>query len=228
MGLVGRVIEEAAEEWGLVLGGTAIDRLERYCGMILEARRALGLTGRLSEEELARYHVADALSCLLVMPESLDGYLVDIGSGAGLPGIVLKVARPGWQVVLVEAARRKAAFLEWVVRELGLRGITVVWERVENLGGRAEHAEAYSWAVARAVAPLDVLIVYSWPLLRGGGRLVAQKGRRVGEELNSAQEVLRGYGGRILGVKEVAVGERRRALVVVEKGKEFCASRGID
>lgn len=228
MGRVGRVVVEEAAKWGLVLDGTAMAGLERYCRMISEAGRALGLTARISEEELARYHVADALSCLLVMPECPEGAVVDIGSGAGLPGVVLKLARPRWEVLLVEAARKKAAFLEWVVRELDLRGATVVWERAEELGRRPEYAGRCAWAVARAVGPLEVVIGYAWPLLRAGGRLVAQKGPRVTDELKDAEKVLSAHGGRVVEVREVLVGERRRVLVVLEKGKEFAVVRGID
>jgi len=225
---VGRVVVEEVAKWGLVLDGSVVARLQRYCRMVSEAREALGLTAPVPEEEFARYHVADALSCLLVMPDHLGGPLVDIGSGAGLPGVVLKVARPRWEVLLVEGARRKAAFLEWVVRELDLRGVTVVWGRAEELGRHSEYAGRCAWAVARAVGPLEVVIGYGWPLLRAGGRLVAQKGPRVTVELKSAEKALTVQGGRVLEVREVRVGERRRVLVVLEKGKEFAVARGID
>ena len=228
MGRVGRVVAEEVAKWGLVLDGSVVARLQRYCRMVSEARGALGLTAPVSEEEFARYHVADALSCLLVMPDRLGGPLVDIGSGAGLPGVVLKVVRPQWEVLLVEGARKKAAFLEWVVRKLDLRGVTVVWGRAEELARHAEYAGRCAWAVARAVGKLEALIGYAWPLLRGGGRLVAQKGPRVAEELPRATRALAVQGGRVVEVREVLVGERRRVLVVLEKGKEFAVARGID
>jgi 16S rRNA (guanine527-N7)-methyltransferase len=137
--------------------------------------------------------VAGSLCVLPFLPET--GRLVDVGSGSGSPGIPIGVLRPGLSVVLVEAGRKKAAFLGAVVRELGLANVDVVQARAEDLGRAAEQRGRYDAATARAVAAVRVLAEYTLPLLRVGGSAVLPKGRGAEDEVRAAARALTLLGG---------------------------------
>ena len=135
-------------------------------------------------EELESRHVPECLALARMLPDG-PGRLVDVGSGGGLPGIVIAIARPDLRVTLLESTRKKAEFLRATARSLGL-DVEVVNERAETLSGD------FDLATARAVAPLDRLIPWVMPLLRSGGSLFAIKGERWREELEDAEEHLEG------------------------------------
>lgn len=133
-------------------------------------------------EELESRHVPECLALARMLPEG-PGRLVDVGSGGGLPGIVIAIARPDLEVTLVESTRKKADFLRTTTRSLDL-DLEVINERAESLSGD------FDLATARAVAPLDRLIPWVMPLLRPGGRLFAVKGENWPQELDDAEEHL--------------------------------------
>lgn len=138
--------------------------------------------------------VLDALPLLAHLPA--HGLIVDLGSGAGTPGIPLAVARPAIRVVLVEASRKKAGFLEVVSRELGLTNVDVLHARAEGLGRMPEHRGRYDGVTARALADLPVLAEYALPLLRLGGVAVLPKGSGAKDEVARAEAALTLLGGR--------------------------------
>jgi len=145
--------------------------------------------------------------------------LVDIGTGAGFPGLPLKIVLPRLQVTLVEATGKKAEFCRHVVEGLGLEGITVVHARAEDVGQMPEHRAANDWAVARAVAAMPVLAEYLLPLVRLGGRAIAQKGETGPAEAHAAESALRLLGGRVQQLIPVELPRipETRYLVVLEK-----------
>jgi len=182
---------------GQVAGFTA------YAAELVDWNRHTNLTRLASPGDIAVGHVADSLACLLALPADVrdaPGGLtcVDVGSGAGLPGLPLAVLFTAWRVVLLEAGSRKADFLRHAARTLGLGNVTVLAERAEIAGRSADHRERYDLAVARAVAPLPVLLEYALPLLRVGGRLVALVGDVQAREVRSGscEHALELLGGR--------------------------------
>lgn len=181
--------------------------LERYVQLVLRWRARLNLTAADTEEEAARVLVGEALESLPYLPDR--GMIVDVGSGSGTPGIPIAVVRPRTRVVLVEASRRKAGFLEVVLRELGLRNADVVCARAEALGRSAAHRERYDAATARAVAPLSALVELVLPLVAIGGVAVLPRGPSAREALRRAADAVRVLGG----AGEVHAG----GLVVVRK-----------
>ncbi len=181
--------------------------LERYVQLVLSWRDRLNLTGVRTEEDAARVLVNEALDYLPHLPE--QGEIVDVGSGSGTPGIPIAVAHPGSRVVLVEASRKKAAFLEVLLRELEPRNADVVCARAEALGRAPAYRERYDAATARAVAPLPVLAELVLPLVKVGGVAVLPKGPSAGEALRGSSVALRMLGG---------IGEvRARRIIVVHK-----------
>jgi len=160
--------------------------------------------------------VEDSLVLLDFLPPGPQR-LVDVGSGGGLPGLPLRLARPELSLTLVEANRRKAAFLVQAVARLGLDGVEVLAARAEDAAREPGHREAYDVATARALAPMPVLAELCLPFLRVGGRLLAMKSGAV-EEALAAEPAIKRLGGRLLAVTPAASAARSLGqVVVVEK-----------
>ena len=144
---------------------------------------------------------------------------IDIGAGAGFPGLPLKIVHPQMKLTLLEATGKKVNFLEDIVGKLGLREVDIVRGRAEELGQQPTHREGYDMALARAVAQFPVLLEYALPLLKVGGIFVAQKGVEIEDEVEAAQPAMKILGGAVNKVRAVHLPglEDPRHLVVVEK-----------
>ena len=215
--LAARLKSEAAGV-GTALTDGQTAQLIQYLQLITRWKRAAALTAVGDPLEAARVHVADSLLCLRTGLAEGAG-LIDVGSGAGLPGIPLAIARPDLHVTLLEANRRKAGFLERAVAELGL-DVRVLAGRAEDVAAGPPAREAYDVVIARAVAPLSILAELTLPLARVGGRAVLLKGPRVHKEIASARGAIETLGGDPPAVFEaVLLGGSHRAIVVVPKAR---------
>lgn len=145
--------------------------------------------------------------------------MVDVGSGAGFPGLPLKIALPDIQLTLIESTAKKTAFLQHIVEVLHLAEVTILTARAEEVGHQAAHRARYDVAVARAVASLPVLAEYTLPLVKVGGIVIAQKGQSPTEEIEAATNALSVLGGEISQVTPIEVPglEEVRHLVVIRK-----------
>jgi len=188
----GVTIAGAAAALGLALSPEQCLRLERYLALVEEWRARVALTGA-DAAETASVLVAGALCVLPFVPDS--GRLADLGSGAGVPGIPIAVMRPRLRVVLTDAARKKAAFLEIAARGLALDNVDVVQARAEDFGRDPAHRGRYDVVTARALAPVRVLAEYALPLLRLGGEAVLAKGRGAHDEVRAAARAVELLGG---------------------------------
>jgi 16S rRNA (guanine527-N7)-methyltransferase len=159
------------------------DAAERYVELLLEANQRLNLTRVVEPEAVARLHLLDALAALPVLDEAGPQSALDLGSGGGVPGIVLALARPDVAWTLVDSVRRKVDAMGSFADSLRLTNVATIAERAEILGHDPAHREAYDVVAARACAALPVLAEYALPLLRAGGSLVAWKGRISREEM---------------------------------------------
>lgn len=201
---------EALAELGLRLDERAVRHLEQLREDLQREGQAFNLTALRETEEIQRKHFLDSLTLLWAEEPASGEQLCDIGSGAGFPGLPLAIVRPELKIDLLEGTRKKAAFLEREVDRLGLKTVRVVPERSE-VWSRGEGRGVYDLAVARAVAPLERLLGFSWPLLRPGGRLWALKGPKAPEEMAAAAYRARSLGAEAPLVKRLAlsgVGER--------------------
>lgn len=191
-----------------------------YDELILWNQR-VNLTSITEFPEVQIQHFLDSLAGLLILePKWAPGLcLIDIGTGAGFPGVPLKMVRPEIRLALLESTRKKAAFLRHLVSVLGLEGTEVLEGRAEEIGRRSESREAYDAAVSRAVAELRVLLELAVPLLRVGGLFVAYKGKDIGEELRMAEKALDTLHGRVVEVRPVQLPglEEPRHLIAIEK-----------
>jgi len=192
-GGAGPIIESGAASAGVGLSARDVVQLERYVDLVVEWSARLRLTGARSREEVARVLVADGLGVVPVLPPA--GAFADLGSGAGVPGLLVAVFRPVAHVTLVEASRKKAGFLEIAVRTLGLANVAVICARAEELGRDPVHREHYDVVTARAVGDLRVLAEYALPMLRLGGIGVFPKGSKAAQEIEAAARALSVLGG---------------------------------
>lgn len=193
------MLEAIAADLGLVLDEAALRRFARYQELLIERGSRFNLTAVLDPEGIQQRHFGESLALGVVLAREglLTGHerLIDVGSGAGLPGLALAIAWPGLRVTLLEATRKKAQFLETVARELNLSTVTVVAERAEAAAHNAELREQFDLGVARAVARLASLSELVLPFVRIGGTMAAIKGSRTGEELTEARGAIRACGG---------------------------------
>lgn len=211
-----------AQELGIPLNKGHLSLFQAYYEELVEWNRRFNLTAITDYEGVQVRHFLDSLSCLLALPARClraGARIVDVGTGAGFPGIPLKIVCPHISLTLVEATRKKVAFLEHLISRLGLENVHVIHGRAEELGRRKVHREQYDWAVARAVAEMPTLVEYLLPLVRVGGAILAQKGESGPAEVHAAEEAIRILGGevrRLVPVHLHGIAETRY-LVIVDK-----------
>jgi 16S rRNA (guanine527-N7)-methyltransferase len=193
---------------------------EQYQALLLEWNQKFNLTAITDPQEMQLKHFYDSLTCLRAIPPDAQS-LIDIGCGAGLPGIPLKIMLPQLKLVLADSVGKKVEFCKIAAKELGLTDVTALHARAEDLGQDKAHREQYDWAIARAVAPLPVLAEYLLPLVRVGGSMLAQKGASAASELELANKAIRVLGGgqAKLDAFELPVTHDQRALIQVVKEK---------
>ncbi len=193
--------------------------LEIYERELLAWNQKFNLTALRDSESIRVKHFLDSLSCALAWRLNPPRRLIDVGTGAGFPGIPLKIACPAMRLTLVESVGKKAAFCRHIVETLALEDVTVIHARAEELGQQKEHREAYDWAVARAVANLNVLSEYLLPLVKVGGTALAQKGESGPAEAQAAETAMHLLGGNLKQLIQVNLPgvADDRYLVLIEK-----------
>ncbi|MCI0554747.1 MAG: 16S rRNA (guanine(527)-N(7))-methyltransferase RsmG, partial [Anaerolineae bacterium] len=177
------------------------------------------LTAIRDTESIRTKHFLDSFSCVLAWKANPPHRLIDVGTGAGFPGLPLKILYPNLKLTLVESVGKKAMFCQHIVSVLGLEYVQVIKSRAEDVGQDPNHRESYDWAVARAVANLNILSEYLLPLVKLGGTMLAQKGESGPAEANSAGKAIKVLGGELrelIPVQLPGVAEDRY-LVLVDK-----------
>ncbi len=187
----------AQELFHIHLTGRQIMSLITYERELLDWNRKFNLTAIRDVESIRTKHFLDSFSCVLAWGAFPPHRLIDVGTGAGFPGLPLKILYPKMALTLVESVGKKAMFLEHIVRLLGLEGVEVIQDRAELVGCRPDHREQHDWAVARAVANMNVLSEYLLPLVRVGGTMLAQKGESGPAEAQRAEKALHFLGGKL-------------------------------
>ena len=204
---------------GIQLTQAQLNALERYEQELLAWNQRASLTAIRDPHQIRIKHFLDSLTCLCVMRETPMARVVDVGSGAGFPGLPLKIVYPSIDLTLVESVGKKADFCRHLVKTLKLDGVQVAQQRVELLGQTETYRQQYDWATARAVAVLPVLVEYMLPLVRVGGAMLAMKGESAPAEAHEAEQATRMLGGhlrRLIPVTLPGVVEERY-LVVIDK-----------
>lgn len=199
------------------LSGEQADQFQRYMELLVEWNEKINLTAITEPEDIVEKHFLDSLTVLEACKIKEGAKLIDVGTGAGFPGLALKIARPDIQLTLLDGANKRLNFLGEVCDELGIQAARV-HKRAEEAGLDKAMRESFDVATARAVAALNVLCEYCLPLIKMKGCFVAMKGPGAGAELSAAEHALEVLGGDKVDVKTVnlpTAGERN--LVVVQK-----------
>jgi 16S rRNA (guanine527-N7)-methyltransferase len=204
---------------GVRLGAAQVTAMEWYERELLDWNARFNLTAVRDSNGVQVKHFLDSLTCILALRDSSVNRVIDVGTGAGFPGLPLKIACPSIQLTLVESVGKKADFCRHVARTLALDGVEVVQERAEALGQTRAYREQYDWALARAVAAMPVLAEFLLPLVRVGGRALAMKGESGPAEAQSAEQAMRVLGGHLRQIVPVHLPGvvEERYLVVVDK-----------
>ncbi|KNA12051.1 hypothetical protein SOVF_129380 [Spinacia oleracea] len=182
-------------------------QISLYVDALIQWNQKMNLTAVTERSEVMERHIEDSLAILPPINESYTSHcdsscesikLVDVGTGAGLPGLILAIACPGWKVTLLESMNKRCLFLEHAIDVTGVSNVQVVRDRAENFGQTLEFRESFDIAVARAVAELRVLAEYCIPLVRKGGLFVAAKGHDPQEEIRNAERAMNLLGASLL------------------------------
>src|ERR1041385_3278920 len=214
-----KLVRDAQTLFNVHITGRQVIALITYEKELLEWNQKFNLTAIRDVESIRIKHFLDSFSCVLAWQANPPASLIDIGTGAGFPGIPLKILYPNLKLTLVESVGKKAAFCQHIVRVLGLEHVDVIQSRAEDLGQNPQHREKYDWAVARAVANLNVLREYLMPFVKVGGMALAQKGESGPAEAQSAEKAMELLGGKLkqlIAVNLPGVADDRY-LVVMEK-----------
>ena len=192
-----KLVQDARESFNIHLTGRQVLALTAYEKELLEWNQKFNLTAIRDTDSIRTKHFLDSFSCVLAWRTSPPNHLIDVGTGAGFPGIPLKILYPNLKLTLVESVGKKAMFCQHIVSVLGLEQVEVIQARAEDLGQDPQHRERYDWVVARAVAKLNVLGEYLIPLVRVGGTMLAQKGESGPAEAQSAENAMELLGGKL-------------------------------
>lgn len=209
-------LKNGAAAFGAELDDDMLRQLFRYKGLLLEWNEKMNLTAITDDKEIILKHFVDSLSIVPYIKEA--GSLIDVGTGAGFPGIPLKIVLPSLDTVLLDSLEKRVGFLGTAISELGLEGIKAVHMRAEDAGKSAEFRERFNAAAARAVASMPVLLEYCLPFVRTGGVFIAMKGSST-EEISMSEKALEILGGKIEEVKEFTLPDTdiKRSIVIVRK-----------
>jgi len=249
-----RLLIEEAAKIGVALAPEQVEKFAAYMRLLLEWNKKFNLTAVTGERDIILKHFIDSLSVVRLIGgvkaagacgivnmtpfakgehggankknESEAMTVIDVGTGAGFPGVPIKIAKPDIELTLLEATKKKAAFLTELIKELGLEKVSAVCARAEEAGREAGMRESFDVAVSRAVAPLEILAEYCLPFVKTGGRFLALKGPDVEREIKSAGAMIKKLGGETIEIVPVFIsgtddnGEAcglRHCIVVVDK-----------
>ena len=186
--VVSRLQEVANGVWNLGLTDAQIGQFVAYAELLVEWNQKFNLTRLTSPEQIADGHFLDSLAVLTAVKMRNGGHVIDVGTGAGLPGIALKIARPDLMITLLDSTAKKLSFCDEVTRTLGLQGIRTLHGRAEETARLPQHNGNYEFVTARAVAPLDRLLGWCAPFVNVGGLIIAFKGSGVNAELTQGAQ----------------------------------------
>lgn len=215
------LLASLCKDIGINLNDKQLQSFTIYFRELQEWNKRFNLTAIEDEQEVIVKHFYDSLLGTQYSGWKGIGKLLDMGTGAGFPGVPLKIVNPEMQVTLVDSLQKRIGFLEHLIKTLDLTGISTVHSRAEDLGQDPRHREKYNYVVSRAVAKLPVLCEFCIPLVKAGGAFLAYKGPDGLEELNKAETALQILGGRKKEVlkRQLPLGGGERIIIVLEKSK---------
>ena len=212
-------IKEVFDKMHIELPDGALELLNRYYEMLIDTNKVMNLTTITEYSEVVIKHFADsaAIGCITDMNGNID--LIDVGTGAGFPGIVLKIVYPQLSVVLLDSLNKRVNFLKNVITELGLTDISAIHGRAEDIARNKDYREKFDLCVSRAVANMSSLSEYCLPFVKVGGRFIPYKADGCDEEVKTASKAVNTLGGKIRKIESYVIPDTDicRKFVVIDK-----------
>ena len=209
----------AASLLDIELSDEQLLQFERLTQLLLTWNQRMNLTAITDPAEIAVKHYLDALTIKRVLPQIDSLHLIDVGAGAGFPGLPLAIAFPQLQTTLMDSTAKKLRFVDHAAKSLGLDNVRALHARAEDAGRDQAHRQAYDIVVARAVARLPILLEYCLPLCKLGGQVIAMKGASAFDETNAAVKAIDSLGGELFAIEEITLPtlDHPRYLIVIDK-----------
>ncbi len=216
-------LRKLAKQWDISLSDLQLRQFQTYYDMLVETNKVMNLTTVTDLSEVITRHFLDSIALSQIVPEIRDHnyHLLDLGTGAGFPGLPLKIVFPDLSVTLMDSLNKRIHFLERVVIELGLSDISCVHGRAEESARQEAYRQKYDLCVSRAVANLSVLCEYCLPFVKTGGFMIAYKSAEIEEEAAQAEKAIHLLGGRLKTIRKLEIPDTGivRSFVWIEKVK---------
>lgn len=212
-----QIIKEYAKEISIELDDKKVEQFYMYMELLLEWNEKINLTAITKPEEVILKHFIDSLTIINKIKPNTK--IVDVGTGAGFPGIPIKIVKEDIEIVLVDSLNKRIHFLDEVIQKLGLTKIETIHARAEELGRNKKIRETFDYATSRAVANLSTLSEYLMPFVKVGGNVIAMKGSEIEEELQKAQKAISILGGEVIAVEKFILpkSDIKRHIVTIKK-----------
>ena len=214
------ILKSATADFKIQLNDLQLTQLEKYFELLVEWNKKINLTAITDVEGVAIKHFADSLTLFNYVDVPENSRVIDVGTGAGFPGIVLKIARPDIELTLLDSLNKRLVFLDNILTEIGLSA-QLIHSRAEDGGQNIDLRESYDFVVSRAVAQLNVLSEYCLPYARLGGNFIALKGPDADNEISNAKRAVQILGGKIKNTYKFSLPNQGgdRSIIVIEKNQ---------
>ena len=217
--MINKIYEKLSSELGIELSSNQISDFEEYYRILVEWNSFMNLTGITDHQEVIIKHFFDSLTCLKAGIDFTGAKVLDVGTGAGFPGLPIRIASEGIQMNLLDSLNKRINFLKEVCSKLNISDVNFFHGRAEDYGQNSNHREKYDIVISRAVANLGILSEYTIPFLKNGGCFIAQKSSNSDEEIEESKEAIEILGGKVENIVKIKVpgDERTNFLVIIRK-----------